>query len=107
MRSAWSADSFAELHHRLIPVARRTRGQKLLRRYCELVLLRHAAKIAANGEETSKYPRNIAIERRQGCVVSDAEDRGGGVAADARERKRGVERLRKLPVMVAHNLSRG
>src|SRR5690349_2190382 len=50
-RRARRADGFAQLHHGLVPIAWRARGQKLLGNGGELALLRDATWIAAKGEE--------------------------------------------------------
>jgi predicted Rdx family selenoprotein len=64
-------------------------------------------KIAANRIETREDARYVAIEDGMGPVVGDAENCGGGVLTDARERDGGVPRARKIRRVLRDDFFRG
>ena len=93
---ARSADGGAELHHGLVPGAGGARDEQMLGFGFELMPAGGLAEIAANGAETGENASDVAVENGERSAVGDAQNGGGGVAADAGESESGFLRSRKF-----------
>ena len=92
----------AQLHHRLVAVARRVRRDQLLRGALQLHPPPRRTQVAAHGEQSRQHARHITVQRGVGFAIGDAEDRRGGVAADPGEAERSFEFAREAAA-VARN----
>jgi len=84
-RAAGGADGGAQLHQRLVAVARALGVEQLERGGGERPAAGGAAGIAGEGEPAGEHPLGVAVERGHPLAEGDARHRGGGVAADPRQ----------------------
>ena len=88
------ADGGAELHQRLVPVARAARGRAAPRRGCSTAPSLPVLG-AAQGEQPREHAPHVAVDDGQRLAVRDREDGARGVEADPGHGQRGLERPRE------------
>ena len=104
LRRARSAKSGAEFHHGLVPIAGSTRGEERICGFLKLLPALAGAKVAANGAEPGENPCDVAVEDREFLAIGYAENRSGGVIADAGQGESFFKPIREFGIVAGDDL---